>query len=147
MLLFPLQGVQSSPALCDAGTVAHQAPLSVGLSRQEPRQAAISFSRGPSRPRDGALVSCGSCGGRRILRRCTAWEAPRVCQSVVTHRWGRRVGRVYVCSEQSWCRRIWVQVVQMDRARRLTLHPYLHISVFTFKVDDLCGPGAKTLGS
>ena len=44
-------------------TVAHQAPLSVGFSRQE--QFAIPFSRGSSQPRDQTWVSCISCIGRQ----------------------------------------------------------------------------------
>ena len=50
-------------------TVAHQAPLSMGFSRQEYWRVAISYSRGSSWPRDR------TCIGRRILYHCAAWEA------------------------------------------------------------------------
>ena len=40
------------------------------------KQAAISFSRGSSSPRDQTCVSCVSCVGRWILYHCTIWEAP-----------------------------------------------------------------------
>ena len=46
-------------------TVAHQAPLSVELSRQQYWRG--SYSRGPSQPRDQNCVSCISCIGRQIL--------------------------------------------------------------------------------
>ena len=36
---------------------------------------AISFSRGPSQPRDGTRVSCISCIGRWILYYCAIREA------------------------------------------------------------------------
>ena len=39
---------------------------------------AISSSRGPSRPRRWTWVSCGSCGGRRILYHRTSWKSPIV---------------------------------------------------------------------
>ena len=46
-------------------TVTHQAPLSVGFSRQEycmlPSRAAMTSSRGSSQPRDQTSVSCVSC--------------------------------------------------------------------------------------
>ena len=41
-------------------TVARQAPLSAGFSRQEHEWVAMSFSRASSRPRDGPLISCKS---------------------------------------------------------------------------------------
>ena len=47
----------------DPWTVAHQAPLSMGFSRQE-YWSAISFSRGSSRPRDRTQVS--HIAGRRF---------------------------------------------------------------------------------
>ena len=56
---------------------ARQAPLSTEFSRQEDLEwVAISFSRGSSRPRDQALISCVFCIGRQILYHCTTWEAP-----------------------------------------------------------------------
>ena len=36
---------------------------------------AISSSRGSSQPRDGTLISCVSCSGRRILYQRATWEA------------------------------------------------------------------------
>ena len=50
-------------------TVAHQAPLSMGFSRQE------YWSRLPSpTPGDQTSVSCVSCIGRQILYHWTTWE-------------------------------------------------------------------------
>ena len=50
------------------GAVAHQAPLSMGFSRQEywSEWVAISSCRGSSWPRDQTHISCGSFG-RQIL--------------------------------------------------------------------------------
>ena len=48
-------------------TVACQAPVSMGFSRQEYWSGFISFSRGSSRPRDLAHFSCISCMGRQVL--------------------------------------------------------------------------------
>ena len=48
-------------------TVACQAPVSMGFSRQEYWTGFISFSRGSSRPRDLAHFSCISCVGRQVL--------------------------------------------------------------------------------
>ena len=38
-------------------------------------QAAISYSRGSSRPRDGIWVSCTSCIGRQIVYHCATRKA------------------------------------------------------------------------
>ena len=67
-------------------TIAHQAPLSMGFSRQEYwgglpflspflEWVSISYSRGSSQPEDWIQVSCVFCIGRRILYHCTTWEA------------------------------------------------------------------------
>jgi len=45
-------------------TVAHQAPLSMGFSRQEYLWIAMPSSRGSSQPRNGVHISCI---GRQIL--------------------------------------------------------------------------------
>ena len=45
------------------------------LQAQIQEQVAISSSRGSSRPRNQTHVSCISYIGRRILYRCTTWEA------------------------------------------------------------------------
>ena len=57
-------------------TVAGQAPLSMGLSRQEywselpfPPPGDLPW------PRDRTFVFCISCTGRQILYHCTSWEA------------------------------------------------------------------------
>ena len=130
-------------------TVAHQAPLSMGFSRREPWSGLPCPS--PGDLPDPGMKPLSPAAPAVAGGFCTTAPPgnPRVCQSVVTHRWGRRAVRGHVCSERSWCTRIWVQVVQLDRAWRLTFHPYFHVSVFTFKVDNLCplSPGAKTLGS
>ena len=50
------------------GTVAHQAPLSMGFSRQQYwSELPIFSSRGSSQPRDQTHISCISCIGRKIL--------------------------------------------------------------------------------
>ena len=51
--------------------------------------AAISFSRGSSRPRDG---TCTSCIGRRILYHWTTWEAPRYMYILFLLGWAVQVG-------------------------------------------------------
>ena len=57
-------------------TVAHQAPLSMGFSRQRiPEQVAISSSRGSSWPRDQTHISCFSGIGRKILYHWATKEA------------------------------------------------------------------------
>ena len=57
-------------------TIAHQAPLSMGFSRQEywNRLVTIFFSRGPSWPKDQIH---NSCIGRWILYHWATWETPR----------------------------------------------------------------------
>ena len=55
--------VSSSAALW---TVACQAPLSMGFSRQQ-AWVAISCSRGSSQPRDRTRISCVSCIGNWVL--------------------------------------------------------------------------------
>ena len=60
--------VKSYPTHAPPWTVACQAPLSLGFSRQECWSAvAISFSRGSSELRDQTCISYDSCIGRRIL--------------------------------------------------------------------------------
>ena len=55
-------------------TVARQAPLSMGFSRQRILQwVAISYSRGSARLRDPTGVSFIR---RRILNHCATWEIP-----------------------------------------------------------------------
>ena len=50
---------QSCPILCSPWTIVHQAPLSMGLSRQEYwNGVATPFSKGSSQPRDGIRVPC-----------------------------------------------------------------------------------------
>ena len=58
-------------------TIAHQAPLSMGFSRQEYSSGwvVISCSRGSSQPRDQTQVSCTSCIGRWTLYYCATWGA------------------------------------------------------------------------
>ena len=48
-------------------SIAHQAPLSMGISRQE--------SRGSSQLGDRTHISCVSCIGRWILYHCATWKA------------------------------------------------------------------------
>ena len=47
---------------------------------------AISFSRGPSWPKDWTQVSCFSCSGKKkILYHCTTWEAYEALTQGNTH--------------------------------------------------------------
>ena len=65
---------QSCLTLATLWTVVHQAPLSMGFSRQEYwERVAISSSRGSFQPRDWTHVSCT---GRQILYHWATWEAP-----------------------------------------------------------------------
>ena len=51
---------------------------SMGISQAKKLEwAAISFSRGSSRPRDWTHVSCTSCLGRQVLCHWASWEAPQ----------------------------------------------------------------------
>ena len=66
-------GVLLSDASCPPWTVGHQAPLSVGFSRQEYwSRVAVSFSRGSS-PTQGPNPRLLHC--RRILDHCATWGA------------------------------------------------------------------------
>ena len=58
-------------------TVAHQAPLSMGFSRQE-YWSGLPFPSPGDLPNPGteARLSCVSCTGRQILYHCATWEAP-----------------------------------------------------------------------
>ena len=58
-------------------TVTHQAPLSMGFSRQEywSGSYSTSYSRGFSQAMDRTPVSFVCCLGWRILYYCTTWEA------------------------------------------------------------------------
>ena len=68
---------QSCPTLCDPkdcnppGSIVHEI-----FQTRVLEWVAIFSSRGPSRPRDQALISCGSCIGRRILYLCAIQGAP-----------------------------------------------------------------------
>ena len=66
------------------GTVAHQAPLSMGFSKQEYWSGFSSPSLGdPPNPRNQSHVSCISCIGRWIPYQCITWEVPSVIYNVV----------------------------------------------------------------
>ena len=63
-------------------TVAGQAPLSMGFSRQEHWGGLPFPSPGESSPhRDRTCISCGSCIGRRILHHWATWKALIVLES------------------------------------------------------------------
>ena len=65
-------------------TVAHQAPLSTGFSRPRILEwAALSSSRGASRPKGRTCVSCVSCTGRWIL--CHTQYSTNQCTHVTTN--------------------------------------------------------------
>ena len=66
------QGVQ---VLVTPWTAVHQAPLSMGLVRQEYWSGMPYYSRGSSQPRNRTCISCISCIGRWILHHCVTWEA------------------------------------------------------------------------
>ena len=51
------KSLQSCPTLCSPWTVARQAPLSMGFSRQEHWSGVMPSSKGPPPPRDGCQVS------------------------------------------------------------------------------------------
>ena len=51
---------QSCPALCNPGAGAHQAPLSMGFTRQNAGVGSHSLLRGSSWPRDRIWVSCNT---------------------------------------------------------------------------------------
>ena len=57
-------------------TVAHQAPPSMGFSKQEYWSGLpISFSRGSSQPRNQIHMFCISCTGRQLLYHCAHLES------------------------------------------------------------------------
>ena len=62
-------------------------------------RVAISFSRGSSQPRDPTSVSCILCTGRRILYRCTTWEAheSKLCLLGCVYPVGRPVTHSKLC--------------------------------------------------
>ena len=65
-------------------TVAHQAPLSMGLSRQEYWSGVVvSYSRGSSQLRDWTHVSGVSCIGRRIPSPLSHWGSPPAEDQVI----------------------------------------------------------------
>ena len=64
-------------------TVAHQAPLSTGFSRQDWKWVAMAFSRGSSWPRDWTCVSCVSCIVGRFFTHWAIWE-PKYSNSYLT---------------------------------------------------------------
>ena len=88
-------------------TVAHQALLFMGLSRQE-HWSGLSFPppEGSSQPSDGPQVSCVSCKGRRILYHYATWEV----QPLTCRKWCYlQVDSVRIglnCRTASWCCRI-----------------------------------------
>ena len=55
------------------GSVAHQATVSMGFSRQE-YQSELSFPPPSCQPRDTTGVSCASCINRRILYHWATWK-------------------------------------------------------------------------
>ena len=59
--------LRSSRLCVTLRTLARQAPLSMGVSRQETAVGSVPSSRGSSWPRDWAHVSCSSGSGRRVL--------------------------------------------------------------------------------
>ena len=62
LLLHVLSHFSHVPLFATLWTVAHQAPLSMGFSRQAYWSGIpMPSSRGSSRPRDQTHVSCGSC--------------------------------------------------------------------------------------
>ena len=61
-------------------TVAHQALLSIGFSKQENLEwLAVSCFRGSCWPMDQTQVSCISCIVRQILYHWATWEAQNTC--------------------------------------------------------------------
>ena len=68
--------VLSHVRLCDPTDCSPAGSSGHGISQARIQEwVAISSSRGSSPPRDGTLVSCISCIGRKILYPCGTWEA------------------------------------------------------------------------
>ena len=66
---------QTCPTLASPWTVVHQAPLSMGSSRQESWSGLAFPPPGESfQPRHRTCTTCISCIGRWILYHCTTWE-------------------------------------------------------------------------
>ena len=58
------------------GTIANQAPLSVGIFQARTLEwVAMPSSRGSSQPRDPTCACYVSCIGRQVLTTITTWEA------------------------------------------------------------------------
>ena len=69
-------GAQSCPTLCDPKDLSLPGSSSHGiLLARILKHVAISSSRGSSRPRDGACISCVSCIGRQVLSLWATREA------------------------------------------------------------------------
>ena len=81
-------------------TIAHQAPLSIGFSRQEYWSGfPISYSRGSSRPRDQTHISYISCIGRWVLSHQSHLRSPTIIILVITHRLIRQDGKTVTVKE------------------------------------------------
>ena len=119
-------------------TAAHQAPLSMGFSRQE-YWSGLPF---PS-PGDWSHVSCISCNDRWILYHCTTWKAYCRCccspnhslngKSLCNRQWGLGLG---------WW---WERQKKMDSKDRLGENCYWRIDVKGRELilKDRCGRRGK----
>ena len=119
-------------------TAAHQAPLSMGFSRQE-YWSGLPF---PS-PGDWSHVSCISCNDRWILYHCTTWKAYCRCccspnhslngKSLCNRQWGLGLG---------WW---WERQRKMDSKDRLGENCYWRIDVKGRELilKDRCGRRGK----
>ena len=94
-------------------TVAHQAPLSMGFSRQENAWVAVSFCRESSQLRDGTQVSC--VAGRFFT------ESP---------------GKPYVCVYVCVCVCICVRMYNWITTVYLMITPYCKSPLFWFVKND-----------
>ena len=65
-------------------TVAYQAPLSMGFSRQELLEW-VAISRGSSQPRDRTCISCISCIGTLAVRLFTTLPPGKPADTTPTH--------------------------------------------------------------
>ena len=81
-------GLSQVPLFANPWTLAHQAPLSMGFSREEYWNGLPFLS--PEDLPDPRIepISCISCIGRWILYYCATWEAPKVWLHILK-KWGK----------------------------------------------------------
>ena len=105
-------------------TAAHQAPLSMGFSRQEYWSGSpFSSSRGSSWPRDRTHISCVSCTGSQILHHCTTREATgQGTLKGLQHHISKVAERRRIDAFKLWCWRRLLRVPGTVRRSTLKIH-------------------------